>query len=232
MLRLAVPLVLAGLLWAVRAPLLVAAGGWLACSSPLQPVDYLLIMPGDENTRPFAAAALVRHGFADGVLIPRNVDQPVVQDGIAPPTHEIIQRVLTRRGVPDEKIIVLDRSQSESSWDDLQALAAFLDDYPQTTIGVITNDYHVRRTRWVVHRVVGHPDQVLVWGVPTDRFGPDNWWQVNAGVRQYVSEYIKIIAYWVVYCSAFVWGCVVVGIGLFFVVVRRRRLRRLPDKAG
>lgn len=217
------PLVLAGVLWAVRAPLLAAAGGWLACGAPLQPVDYLLIMPGDENTRPFAAAALIRAGYADGVLIPRNVDQPVVLDGIALPTHEIIQRLLTLRGVSDEQIIVLEHRLSESSWDDLQALAGFLDGHPQTTIGVITNDYHVRRTRWVVQRVVGRSQQVLVFGVPADTFGPSDWWHKPAGFRQYLGEFIKIGVYWVMYDPVFLWIAIVTAIGLIVMVVIRRR---------
>ncbi len=209
-LRLTVPLVLAGVLWAVRAPLLGAAGGWLACSSPLQRVDYLLIMPGAENTRPLAAAALVRHGWADAVVIPANVERPGVQDQIVPPTHEIIRRVLALRGVPPEQIIVLDQLRSNSSWDDLRALAEFLQEHPQATAGVITNDYHVRRTRWTARRVLGRGATPLVFGAPTDGFGPDDWWHYRDGVWLYGGEYAKLIAYWIVYGEPLAWVVLIV----------------------
>ncbi len=221
MLRLAVPLVLAGLLWAVRAPLLAAAGGWLASSSPLRPVDYLLIMPGDQSTRPFAAAALVRHGWADRVVIPANVESPHVQDEIVPPTHEITSRVLELRGVPPEQIVVLDQVRSNSSWDDLRALAEFLKEHPEATAGVITNDYHVRRTRWTARRVLGRDATPLVFGAPTDGFGPDDWWHYQSGVWLYGGEYAKLISYWIVYGDPLAWLAMIVTAVIVLLVWRR-----------
>ncbi len=223
-LRLAVALVLAGLLWGGLAPMFGAAGGWLACSSPLQPVNYLLIMPGDQSTRPFAAAALVRQGWADAVLIPRNIESPSVQDQIVPPAHEITCRVLALRGVPPERIIVLDQVQSNSSWDDLRALAEFLTEHPEASAGVITNDYHVRRTRWTARRVFGRDAMPLVFGAPTDGFGPDDWWHYRAGVWLYGAEFAKLIAYWIIYGEPFVWLVLILTAILVLLACTRRFL--------
>lgn len=207
-------LVLAAALWLGRAPLLAAAGDWLACGAPLQRVDYLLVMPGDQTTRPFAAAALVRHGLADAVLIPRNVTSPSVEDGIAPPTHEIIRRVLELRGVAAEQIIVLDQHRTNSSWDDLRALADFLTEHPDATAAVVTNDYHARRTHWTMRRVLGHEASVIVFGVPTDGFGPHEWWHYRSGVQLYLGEYSKLVVYWLVYGGPVVWFMLAVLAGV------------------
>ena len=212
--------------WVGRAPLLTAAGQWLDCGDRLQRVDYLLIMPGDQTTRPFAAAALIRHELAGAVLIPRNVTSPQVEDGIAPPTHEIIRRVLTLRGVAEPRIVVLDHRGTNSSWDDLQALADFLVDHPGATAAVLTNDYHTRRTRWIVRRVLGRSTGVLVFGVPAEGFGPHDWWHCRGGVHVYVGEYAKLVVYLLLYGGPLVWTALAVaGLAVTVPVLYRTRLR-------
>jgi uncharacterized SAM-binding protein YcdF (DUF218 family) len=214
---------LAAALWLGRAPLLGAAGDWLACGAPLQRVDYLLVMPGDQTTRPFAAAALARHGLADTVVIPRNAASPAVEDGIAPPTHEIIRRVLELRGVAAERIVVLDHHRTNSSWDDLRALADFLGDHPDSTAAVVTNDYHVRRTRWTARRVLGRASDVVVFGVPTDGFGPNDWWRYRGGVQMYLSEYCKLLVYWIRYGDPVLWTALAAAVIVIILVIQRKR---------
>jgi len=211
--------------------LLTAAGRWLDCGDRLQRVDYLLIMPGDQTTRPFAAAALIRHGLAGAVLIPRNVTSPQVEDGIAPPTHEIIRRVLTLRGVAEQRIVVLDHRGTNSSWDDLQALADFLADHPGATAAVLTNDYHTRRARWIVRRVLGRSARVLVFGVPAEGFGPHDWWHYRGGVHLYVGEYAKLVVYWLLYGGPLVWTALAAaGLAVVLFVWRAVRARRIAGE--
>src|SRR5581483_11739959 len=80
--------------WAGRAWLLPRAARWLNGGQLPRRCDYVLVLPGGEDTRPFAAAALVRAGLAGQVLIPRTRSSSDVEDGIRRPTHEIIRAVL------------------------------------------------------------------------------------------------------------------------------------------
>ena len=80
-------LVAMGLLWATHRQLLVALARWTDVGARPQPADYVMILNGDEETRPFMAAALVKAGLAHHVLIGETALTPYVRgsDRAAPP---------------------------------------------------------------------------------------------------------------------------------------------------
>ena len=71
--RLTVLTLLAGLtlVWAAPGRVLPPVAQFLDVSEPPRPVDHVLVLNGDPNTRPFAAAALVKAGLAREVLLTR-----------------------------------------------------------------------------------------------------------------------------------------------------------------
>jgi len=60
---------IAVLLWATHAPLLRAMGHWLDVGRSPAPSDYVMVLNGDEETRPFAAAAIVKARWARQVFV-------------------------------------------------------------------------------------------------------------------------------------------------------------------
>lgn len=215
-----VGLVLAGF-YACRGCVLTAVARWLDVGQPVRRADYAVVLPGGQNTRPFAAAALVRAGLVGRVLVTKNVPSPQVKDGILPPTHEIICRVLRRRGVPENKITVLD-GETTSTFEDMQSLASFLDASPGSRALIITNDYHTRRARWVARRVLGDQlDQVSFVSVPMEEFRPDNWWRSDFGFLTIVGEHLKF-AYYVVRYGKFLYWAVPCAVLVAAVVIYRR----------
>jgi uncharacterized SAM-binding protein YcdF (DUF218 family) len=209
---------------------------WLHVGGRPKPADYVMVMPGGEETRPFVAAAMVRRGMAQAVLVPRTVDSPMTEDGILPPNHELIRRILNLRGVDDRRVLFLDQ-RSASSWGDAQALAEFLAERPGATVAVVTSDYHCRRSRWVFGRALGDRiEQVFFVSAPSDRFTPDDWWLYKTGFKTYVSEYCKFAVYLGRYGGLSVWVPTVV-ILLVLVVVKvklkspaaSRRARSEPE---
>ncbi|NQT16439.1 MAG: YdcF family protein [Planctomycetes bacterium] len=198
-------------LYLARDRLLPAVARWLDVGETPQPSDCVMVMPGDENTRPFVAAAIVKAGLAERVLIPELMISPEVEEDIAPPVHETIRRVLRHRGVAEEDILILD-GESDSTFGDTRALAAFLDASPQARVTVVTSDYHTRRTRWTINRLLGErARQVTFVSAPTEEFRFDAWWQVEEGFMAVVGEYLKLtyyvfrftrIVYWIGGCAA------------------------------
>ncbi len=88
--------------WRVFAARRVAAArGWFldVSSAGDWPVDYVVPLPGDDNTRTLAAAALFRHGYAHQVAVLQGVPSPFEADGVLPAGAEITRRVLIARGV-------------------------------------------------------------------------------------------------------------------------------------
>ncbi len=204
-------------LYLARGRLLPAVARWLDVGEPPNRAEYVMVLPGDENARPFVAAAIMKAGLAGQALVPETATSPSVEDGILPPTHEIICRVLRYRGVEEEDIVILD-GQSRSTFGDIRALARFLEASPQARVTLVTSGYHTRRTRWTVDRLLGErARQVTFVSAPTDGFGTDRWWEVDEGFIAIVGEYLKLgyyalrytgIGYWMGGCA----GLVVIGL--------------------
>ena len=221
-------LVLGGL-YLARARLLPAAARWLDVGVRPHRAEYVMVLPGDEQTRPFVAAALVKAGLARRVLVPKPVASRQAEDGIVPPTHEIIRRVLRHRGVPEEDIVLLD-GRTSSTFGDMQALAAFLEASPKASVAsvtIVTNDYHTRRARWVLARVLGDRSRHVAFiSAPTDDFQADNWWQADAGFMAIAGEYLKLAYYAARYGQLRYWAAACAALTVIALVYRRRRITR------
>jgi uncharacterized SAM-binding protein YcdF (DUF218 family) len=193
--------VLAGLLalYLGRGWLLPAAARFLDVSEPPARVDYVMVLGGGTDSRPFVAAALVKAGLADRVLLAQVRRAPAVEDGVMPPEEEIVKRVLTARGVSPEVVTVLPGA-CDSTFDEARLLARFLDDKEAYTVTVVTHNYHSRRARWVFRRVLGDRlDRVRFVAPATDGFDESNWWKFEAGLRVYANEYVKFLYYFLRY---------------------------------
>ena len=142
-----------------------------------RPADYVMVLNGGEETRPFAAAALVKAGFARHVLVAATAVSPNVKDRIIPPYHEINHQVLLKRGIPERDITILPGAAA-TTFDEAAALAAFLAERPHARVLVVTSDYHSRRSRWIFARTLAdRAEQVTFVSAPTDEFRMDCWWQ-------------------------------------------------------
>ncbi len=209
--------------------LLPPLGRWLDVGDAPQLVDYVMVLPGDANVRPFVAAALVRTGFAEAALVPRTQRNPHVDDGTYPPNEEVVRRVLMHRGVAEDKIQIL-QGESFSTRSDAHALARFLTSSLNARVCVVTNHYHTRRARATFTSVLeGQASRVTFLSAPTDGFCAEDWWRSEEGFVLVVGEYAKL-AYFAVRHTWF--GPVAVG-GLCLlgvVVFSRRRLRHRPSE--
>jgi len=187
------------LLYAGRYRILVAAAHFLDVSEPPQATDYVMMLGGDEQVRPFVAAALVNAGLARKALVATIQLSGDELDGISAPEHEIIRAVLVHQGVPREAIVILN-SECATTFDEARALADFLHAEPQSSVTVVTSSYHTRRTRLILRKTLGERfANVRLVGAPTDGFDATNWWHFEIGRRFYVNEYLKLAFYLVRY---------------------------------
>ena len=216
-------LLLVVVLVAARDWWLTGAARWLDVGVTPRPADCVLVLPGDSQSRPFVAAALVRRGLARTVLVPRTAVSPDVADAILPPEHEITRRVLALRGVRAEDVHVL-KGHSTSTMSDAQALVEYLDIASPASVVVVTSHYHTRRARWIFERALaGRKTDILFVSAPTDFFDASNWWHVKEGLTTYPSEYCKLVYYWVRYPrpQTAIWAAVILAIAWGW-----RRLKR------
>ena len=162
--------------------------------------DYVLVLNGRPNTRPFVAAEIVRSGSASQVLLTTASPTPATVDGLQPPEHEIISRVLQVEGVDAEDICLLPEAIT-STYDEAQSLARFLDANPDRSVTVVSDGFHLRRARWVFRRVLEKEDakRLSFASAEVEGIHRGNWWKIQKGVSIYLSEYLKLPYYWFSY---------------------------------
>jgi uncharacterized SAM-binding protein YcdF (DUF218 family) len=217
----------------VHAPVLRGLARWLDVGQRPVAVDYAVVLPGELNTRPFVAAALVNKGLARRVIVPEPRTRLDVVEGRAKPHEEVTRMVLESRGVAADDILIA-VGQSGSTFDDARTVLRLLQDQPQASIAVVTNSLHTRRAKWAFERVFGSTAHHLCFvSAPTDGFSAENWWQTREGLQAYVNEFMKLPVYWIYYGHGLAWltAGAVVAIAIL-VVVRRRRRTSAQKKAA
>jgi len=209
--------------WLSRSWTLPRLGTWLDVGQPPVRSQYVLVLTGEPNTRPFAAAALLKHGLAEEALIMRV--QTRDPEEYYPSHHQQVRQVLLHCGVPDAAIHILD-PEVVSTMGEAQNLAAFLAEHPAATVTVVTNDFHSRRARWAIRQAAGHNARRVAYvTVPLDMCDGTNWWKSEEGVATYVVEYGKLAFYGLRYGHGLWWclGAVLLLGGL--VLIGRLRFR-------
>ncbi len=200
-----------GLLGATYPQLLHAMERWLDVGERPQRADYVMVLNGGEETRPFAAAALVKAGFARHVLVAATAVSPLVADRIVPAYHEINRQVLLKRGIAASEITILPGAAA-TTFDEATALAVFLAERPHARVLLVTSDFHSRRSRWIFGRTLAdRAEHVVLVSAPTDEFRKDCWWQDDEGFTTILSEYLKLAFYVVRYGHFGYWlaACIV-----------------------
>ncbi len=191
----ALGLLAVSLILLTRPVVLRAVGHWLNSGQFPAPADYAMVLPGGSETRPFVAAALYRQGWVKGILIPENKITPAIADGTESLHHEILTRILTARGVDPAHITLLP-GRSDSTLHDLQALDRFLDRNPQSRVLVITDEFHTRRTGWLLAKALGEKaGKVGLVAAPHEEWDPKRWWQYKQGLILGFNEYLKLAYY-------------------------------------
>lgn len=189
---------LAGLLvvlYATRGRTLPAWGRWLDVGEPPRDADYALVLGGGSDARPFVAAGLYKAGRVRGVLVPRVRPSPDELDGVVEPEAEVTRRALLARGVPADRVTVLE-GEADSTFDEARALARFLDGRPDATVAVVTHDFHTRRARAVFRSVLGdRAGRLHFVSTPSDGYSAADWWTTEDGFTTYLTETIKSVYY-------------------------------------
>jgi uncharacterized SAM-binding protein YcdF (DUF218 family) len=212
--------------YATRSITLPMVGRWLDVGEVPQKNDFVMILNGDNRTRPFAAVDLFRQGYADKILVTsvktkeRHTAEPI--------THKYVRLILQSCEVPESKIVFVD-SQCRSTFDEAQALRKFLAGQPEgTRVGVVTNEYHTRRTRWVFRRVLeDQMSYVQLLSAKTDFFDATNWWRHENGFVWYLSEFFKFSFYLFRYGNGLLWTGIATGIGVAAWCLRRQQSKNV-----
>jgi uncharacterized SAM-binding protein YcdF (DUF218 family) len=209
-----------------------AAGRWLDVGETPRQSDYCLILSGDYESRPFAAAALYRRGFIRDRIWLTHAAMADTAPAETEVSNDRAIHILTKLNIPRNRIVELP-GDCASTFDEAAVLARAMAEHPTATVSVVTSNYHTRRTRWIIRRVLGSSaDRVRYVSVPTDYFDAACWWKIDQGFTTYTKEFLKNAFYLLWYGCGGIWIAVFVAAIAAWSMVRRSRSRSTTAANG
>ena len=113
----------------------------------------------------------------------RNYYQSFAEEGAA---------TLLRLGIKANEIqaVPSERARKDRTYAEAAALAKWLRSSGAafTSVHLITEGAHARRSRLLFRRALGNNVTVGVTSVPSGDYDPEHWWRSSAGVREVVGE--------------------------------------------
>lgn len=174
---------LAGVVYLARYPLMRAAGGWWQVEDRPERADAILVL-GDDNfggERAGKAAELFRDGMAPLVVASGRMLRPYA--GIA----ELIERDLQARGVPAGAILRFPQ-RAGNTREEAEALRDLVAGRGWRRVLLVTSNYHTRRARYIFRKVFPAQVTVLTISARDSDYDPDRWWETRQGRKLFFLE--------------------------------------------
>jgi uncharacterized SAM-binding protein YcdF (DUF218 family) len=195
MIGLAIVALAVGVAWLEHEPMLRHIAGCWAVSDELAHADAIVVLGGDIDVRPFAAAALYKQGYAAKILLSNIQFGKAERLGLVPSNTELNRDVLRKLGVPETAIVTIGENNS-STQQEAAAVREWALQSQAKRIIVPTELFATRRTRWIFDRELGPVGvEVLVHAFPSPGYTLVDWWRHRYGLIDFNNEVLKYLYY-------------------------------------
>ncbi len=188
-------LVLGSVVYMLREPILTRIGSYLILQDELRPVDVIHVIAGDDY-RTLYAIQLYQQGYAQKIFFTGGMCK---YHGYLHGEHGL--QLAVANGVPAEAI-AFDESPVMSTYDEALLLQKYLQQHfpNQPSVIVVSDPFHMRRSAWTYHHILGKTASVLMAPVPFEQTPYQKVWWQHLPSRQYVfDEYKKMLYYFLRY---------------------------------
>lgn len=185
-------IILLGLVYFARHPLLRLAGEfWVVDESPA-PADAIVIL-GDDNyggDRAGRAAELFKAGWAPRVVASGRYLRPYAT------IAELEEHDLTDRGVPQTAVVRLEHHAADTR-EEAVAIAQLAASRGWKRLIIVTSNYHTRRARYICERSLPAGTTLRMVAARDSEYDPDNWWRSRQGIKIFAHEFAGMgVALW------------------------------------
>jgi uncharacterized SAM-binding protein YcdF (DUF218 family) len=195
MIGLAIVALAAGVAWLEHEPILRHIAGWWAVSDELAHADAIVVLGGDIDVRPFAAAALYKQGYAAKILVSNIQFGKAERLELIPSHTELNRDVLRKLGVPETAIVTVGENNSSTQQEAVAVREWALQSQAKRII-VPTELFAARRTRWIFDRELGPIGvEVVVHAFPSPDYTLADWWRHRYGLIDFNNEVLKYLYY-------------------------------------
>ena len=195
MIGLAIVALAVGAAWLEHEPILRHIAGWWDVSDELAHADAIVVLGGDIDVRPFAAAALYKQGYAAKILLSNIQSGKAERLGLIPSNTELNRDVLRKLGVPETAIVIIGENNS-STQQEAAAVREWAVQSQAKRIIVPTELFAARRTRWIFDRELSPVGvEVFVHAFPSPGYTLADWWRHRHGLVDFNNEVLKYLYY-------------------------------------
>ena len=178
-----------GVLYLLRAPLLRGFAEWWVVDEPLEPAQAIVVLAGDNRK-----GERVRRGVD---LLKAEYAPRLVLSGINLRANfsetQLMQQDAVAAGAKPEQL-VLAPHEADSTLAEAVALRSVLAEHNFRKVIVVTSNFHTRRARLIYRSLYQkRGTQVQVSAADDHRFQPASWWQDPEGAKLLWLELQKIV---------------------------------------
>jgi uncharacterized SAM-binding protein YcdF (DUF218 family) len=177
-------LAVAGLVgWFGRDSLLHEAADLWIVSDLLTHADAIVVLAGNSQTRPPAAADLYRRGLAHKVLVSHWSD------------CQSNRAALIKLGVPASAIEAFGKAPTNTR-EEAVAFRQWAEQNAASVFIIPSEPFTARRVRWIFNQVFsGRPATIEVEPFDSPDYSREGWWKTEAGTIAFQNEILKYLYY-------------------------------------
>ncbi|MDE3108366.1 MAG: YdcF family protein [Acidobacteriota bacterium] len=170
-------------IYLARHPLMRLAGNFWVVDDGTAPADAIVILADDnyQGDRATLAAELLKAGWAPRIIASGRYLRPYAS------IAQLEQLDLIDRAVPANDIVLLTH-RAENTHEEAEAIAQFVSAHGWKRILVVTSNYHTRRARYILARVLPAGTEVRLIPARDSEYDPNNWWRTRAGTKIFFRE--------------------------------------------
>ena len=168
------------------------AGKYLVYNDPIEPVDVIAVLSGNDDSRIREAAALYHDGIAYNIILSKT-SQTYGEYEL--PYTMLQQEMLDELNIPSGAIYIAEVT-AKNTGQEASGIKKRMYDLGYYSVIVVTDAWHTRRTKMIfMDSFQNTPFKVLVHPVPDSGYNKYFWWLSRDGWEKTVSEYVRILGY-------------------------------------
>lgn len=172
--------------------LFIAAGKYLVYSDPLEPVDVIAVLSGNDESRIREAAELYHQGIAYNIFLSRT-SQTFGEYEL--PYTMLQEEMLQELDIPGGAVYIAEIT-AKNTGQEASGIKNRMYNLGYSSVMVVTDAWHTRRVKMIFSESFRNTGfKVLVHPVPESGYNKYLWWLTSDGWSKTVSEYVRILGY-------------------------------------
>lgn len=169
-------------------------GNLLIVNDELNKADAIVVFSGDNGPRTEKGVELLKEGLGEYLILSGGV----VYDDVT--MAELMKNHALKLGVPEEKILLEDKAST--THENAKLTKEIIEENNFKSVIVVTSEYHSRRSKLAMEKALedtlidGESIEVMVANSAEEKF-TSKWWTSGNSVLIVISEYLKLMGYWV-----------------------------------